>query len=284
MPSRPPVTSPPADGGVIEEDLEELVVQPGGLLSVNLSDLGQVEGTGISRKAYRINTTGKVSVHQFNPSTTSKPIQVMPPLLLPASAGTEYRFVGWPSEEVRLRAGFNLRLAMITLPAVVGTLCVVTMGIAWCKHLTMQLSVIATGEGSSTLTIDSPVTFMVADDEGLEAVYLSGSDYNFTLNQGDILTIATEKQHGADLSGLFVTASQKIAVFSSNPCAMIPHSTYACDHIEQQLPPLNTLGEQLRHRQVHPKGTEPDIWRVVASSNGTTPTLRPPLAPLTALL
>ena len=272
----------PADGGVIEEDCEELVVQPGGLLSVNLSDLGQVEGTGISRKAYRINTTGKVSVHQFNPVNNLETHSSDATLLLPASAlGTEYRFVGWPSEEVRLRAGFN------PPPCDDNTSCgggdFVCGDNGYCLVQTFNrtaMSVIATGEGSSTLTIDSPVTFMVADDEGLEAVYLSGSDYNFTLNQGDILTIATEKQHGADLSGLFVTASQKIAVFSSNPCAMIPHSTYACDHIEQQLPPLNTWGNNYVIAKFTPRGTEPDIWRVVASSNGTTLTSVPAISAL----
>ena len=271
----------PADGGVLEEACEDLVVEPGGLLSVNLSDLGQIEGTGISRKAYRITTTGKVSVHQFNPVNNLETHSSDATLLLPASAlGTEYRFVGWPSEEVKVRAGFNPAPCDASSPCGDGFVCGDNDYCLIQSFNRTAMSVIATGEGETTLSIDAPTTFLVANDEGLEAVYLAGSEYPFTLNQGDILTLATQKQHGADLSGMYVSASQKIAVFSSNPCAMIPHSTFACDHIEQQLPPLDTWGKNYVVAKFTPRGTEPDIWRIVAGSNGTTLTSTPAIAAL----
>ena len=61
---------------------------------------------------------------------------------------------------------------------------------------------------------------------------------------------------------------------------MIPHGTYACDHIEQQLTPLDTWGNTYVIAKFTPRGTEPDVWRVVAGSNGTTLTSTPPIAAL----
>ena len=45
-----------------------------------------------------------------------------------------------------------------------------------------------------------------------------------------------------DLSATVVTADQPIAVFVGSPCTLKPTNVAACDHVEEQLAPVNTLG------------------------------------------
>lgn len=45
-----------------------------------------------------------------------------------------------------------------------------------------------------------------------------------------------------DLSATVVTADQPVAVFVGSPCTIKPQNVLACDHLEEQLAPVNTLG------------------------------------------
>jgi hypothetical protein len=47
-----------------------------------------------------------------------------------------------------------------------------------------------------------------------------------------------------DLTGTRITADQAVAVFGGHTCAYVPYYAQACDHIEEQMPPIETLGRE----------------------------------------
>lgn len=47
---------------------------------------------------------------------------------------------------------------------------------------------------------------------------------------------------GIDYTGVFVQSSQPIAVYSGQPCAEVPVGTRFCDHVIEQMPPINQWG------------------------------------------
>ena len=231
-----------ADGSAVDT----VTVQPGDLSSVTLDTLGQIEGTGISRKAYRISTNGKVTIHQFNPVNDESIHSSDATLLLPVSAlGQQYRFIGWPTEFVSIQAGFLP--GSCTTDGDCGGAPFVCGDTGTCNVLsifTAKMSLIATEMDATALTINAPVDVEIADTNGTSTVYPTGQAFELNLTQGDVLTLSTTEVDDADLSGMTVISDKKVAVFSTNTCAMIPHGTYACDHIEQQLFPSTTWGKE----------------------------------------
>ena len=262
-----------ADGSAVDT----VTVQPGDLSSVTLDTLGQIEGTGISRKAYRISTNGKVTIHQFNPVNDESIHSSDATLLLPVSAlGQQYRFIGWPTEFVSIQAGFLP--GSCTTDGDCGGAPFVCGDTGTCNVLsifTAKMSLIATEMDATALTINAPVDVEIADTNGTSTVYPTGQAFELNLTQGDVLTLSTTEVDDADLSGMTVISDKKVAVFSTNTCAMIPHGTYACDHIEQQLFPSTTWGKEYVAAKFKPRGTEPDFWRIVANTDNTTFTTTP---------
>jgi hypothetical protein len=90
-----------------------------------------------------------------------------------------------------------------------------------------------------------------------------------------------------DLTGTEVTSSAPVAVFAGHDCATVPFDRFACDHLEEQVPPIETLGQQYviaRARPVdpphdprHPEG-EPIVVRLVAVADDTVLRFDPPRA------
>lgn len=87
-----------------------------------------------------------------------------------------------------------------------------------------------------------------------------------------------------DLTGTWITATQPVAVFSGHDCANVPFDRLACNHLEEQLPPVEALGMryvvsraapvQPPRDPAHPDG-EPTAVRVVATEDGTTVRFEP---------
>lgn len=132
----------------------------------------------------------------------------------------------------------------------------------------------------------------------------AGGRVTATLNAGDVLqlvgalgglcadpvidrqTDSTFCRPGAsdDLTGSRVTASAPVAVFAGHDCALVPFDRYACDHVEEQIPPVDTLGVryvvsrarpmQAMRSAAQPEG-EPTWVRVVAAYDDTAVTVLP---------
>jgi len=77
-----------------------------------------------------------------------------------------------------------------------------------------------------------------------------------------------------DLTGTRITADRRVAVFGGHTCAYVPHYSQACDHLEEQMPPIETLG---REYVGAPMGdgsiTGQNIVRVVAGASDTDVTV-----------
>ncbi len=78
-----------------------------------------------------------------------------------------------------------------------------------------------------------------------------------------------------DLTGTLVTASAPVAVFAGHDCALVPNDRYACDHLEEQMFPVEALGRRYVVARTPPANTEPDLVRIVATRANTRVTFEP---------
>ena len=47
---------------------------------------------------------------------------------------------------------------------------------------------------------------------------------------------------GVDVTGYFINSSRPIAVYAGHACAFVPEDVFFCDHMVEQIPPLDELG------------------------------------------
>ncbi len=68
----------------------------------------------------------------------------------------------------------------------------------------------------------------------------AGEVVSFTLNRGDVIELASPAE--ADLSGSQLQADKPVQVIGGIPCSTTDGAS-ACDHMEESLPPAETLGQ-----------------------------------------
>lgn len=203
-----------------------------------------------SFNSFRVVSDGPVTVHQFNPVARDGIASTDASLLLPTtSLGIEHVVIGWPS----VRSGR------------------VSDGRTY-------VTVIA-AEDETEVTI-APAVATVAG-EGVPAI-AAGTGHRVTLSRGEVFSVGTANTHGLDLTGTRVTSSRPVAVFFGSKCADVPLGTCCCDHIEQQMVPVETWGTTVVAPKFRPRGSEVDIWRIVAARDDTEVTLTPPVGGLSA--
>ena len=225
---------------------EETVSAAGNTVTSIPLPRADVDGSVMNRNAYQIQTTAPVTVHQFNPQNNSDVFSNDASLLLPANAiGTDYLVLGWPSE---VAGGFG--------------------GSGYTGYVTM----VAASEGNTSIT--ATPRFTTAAGDGVPEIRATSS-HTFDVAQGDVVSLTTTMIDGADVTGMMITASQPIAVFSGHECANVPTGNRYCDHLEQQLMPIDTWGTEFVLAKFSPRGGEPDLYRVLASQGGTTITTVP---------
>jgi hypothetical protein len=107
-----------------------------------------------------------------------------------------------------------------------------------------------------------------------------GVEYVFDMNEADVLQLNSPN----DLSGTYVEADKDVAVFGGHTCAFVPTGVTFCDHLEHQLFPMTTWGQEfVAARSVSRtiSGTpESDYWRVIAAEDGTYIETEPPISGL----
>lgn len=116
---------------------------------------------------------------------------------------------------------------------------------------------------------------------------LSAHDPRCARTEEDRLTLSTFclPVEAEDLTGTVVTSSAPVAVYAGHDCALVPYNRYACDHLEEQVPPVETLGQRYvvtraepadrRRNPTHPEG-EPTLAVIVAAFDDTSVTFEPP--------
>ena len=205
-----------------------------------------IDGSVLTTRTFRIQTTSPVAVHQFNPLNGEDVFTNDASLLLPSNVtGEEYFVMSWPH-----RADGS-------------------------KPLRGFATVIATQEGITKVTI-RPTAPIVAGTgiAGLQP----GKQYLFVLEQGQALNFETEDIQGIDLTGTHVSADRKISVIGGHECANVPLGISACDHLEQQLFPVETWSDEYFADAFQARSpTQVDVWRVMAGDNNLTVTTTPPV-------
>ena len=84
------------------------------------------------------------------------------------------------------------------------------------------------------------------------------------------------REDAFDLTGTTIESDRPVAVFGGHECAFVPYDRWACDHLEEQLPPVATLGRRYTSRTLGwPDRASPNVVRVVAAHDDTSVRLLP---------
>ncbi|WAS99253.1 IgGFc-binding protein [Nannocystis punicea] len=109
---------------------------------------------------------------------------------------------------------------------------------------------------------------------GVPAV-TAGQTGQVVLNRYDTLQVVAPNPPG-DLSGTIVTADKPISVIGANECVNVPNiNTLYCDHVEEQMLPLEYWGMTYVGAASPKRGNEKHYWRVYGGEDGTVVTTVP---------
>ncbi len=203
-----------------------------------------IDESSVSDLAFRLSTDVPINAYQFNPLQrfdNDMGVSVASndaSLMIPDSAlGTEY-----------IGAAFT----------------------HWSSYASFLSIVSTTDENSVTVT---PST-TVASGPGVPAIP-AGQAETFELSRGQTLTLKSASG-GGDLTGTIITSDENVAVYGGVDCAQVPIGRTYCDHIEEKLFPVQAWDNVYYATKFQPRGVESDIWRIIASTDGTTLTMDPP--------
>jgi len=86
-----------------------------------------------------------------------------------------------------------------------------------------------------------------------------------------------------DLTGTVVSSTAPVAVLGGHNCSFVPYSTWACDHLEETMLPLETWGKEFVVGRTKPQNDptfttdpEPNVIRVMSGADGNNITFNPP--------
>lgn len=228
-------------------------VGPNALESIPLPEQN-TNNSGLTNNSYQVTATGPVTVHQFNPQSNVGVFSNDASLLLPSNAlGKDYVVTGWPTLQMSSAS---------TAPESTNK---------------AYVTIVAAESGQTSVTVNTPVAMQAGS--GVSAISAGGSQ-TFTMNQGQVLQLATiaDTTSEYDLTGLSVSADKNVAVFSAHECATVPTDSPACDHLEQQMLPTNTWGNEYVAPKFRPRGQEPDIYRIISATDGNTLSTTPSIS------
>jgi hypothetical protein len=221
-------------------------VAPGQLRVFQLPTGYDIDGTTLTTRTFKVVTTTPVAVHQFNPLNGEGVHTSDASLLLPAKVtGQQYYVMSWPH---RVYGDGELR-GFVT--------------------------VVATQPGTTNVAVEPACG--VAAGGGVPELE-AGKTYLFVLKEGQAFNLETMGEQGADLTGTYLSADQKISVMAGHECANVPLGIDNCDHLEQQLFALETWSYQYIAAAFKPRSpSQVDIWRVMAGNNDVVVTTNPPV-------
>jgi len=203
------------------------------------------EDSFLGERSYFIESTVPVTAHQFNPANNEGVYSNDASLLIPVpSLGTRYRAACWPFAQEAYQ-----------LEDIYGA----------ADYITVVAS-----ENETTVTIQPAAN--IREGAGVDAVQV-GATLIRTLNSGAVLQVESDwlglDNPPTDLTGSLVTADKPVAVFTGNECALVPAGIEACDHIEEQIFPVNFWGSHYFVVKFEPRKTENDVFRIIADEDGT---------------
>jgi hypothetical protein len=169
--------------------------------------------------------------------------------------------------------------ASLLLPstAMTGNYRVATMKTMTLKNLAGKEAAVAGGYFVVTATQDATdVTVKLGPTGsvlgGKQFVATKGDDViTFTLDAGDVMEVVGAAEVGSDVSGSLVQATKPVQVIAGMPCVQLPFAKAACDHIEESVFPVETLGQRyIVTRPTGPSGKPvPHMVRIYGNVDGT---------------
>lgn len=226
----------------------------------SLAGMDEGPGTMLSSRAYRIRTDRPVVAYQFNPIIQS--FSNGASLLIPTSGLDESYFVlGWPTANP---------IATIPIPGIPDHSFVTIVGVT-----------------ENPVQVEVRLGGAIVGGGGIPAAG-AGGVIEATLGQFDVLNLESDGIPG-DLTGTEVIANGPVAVFSGGERGIVPYDVMppepagwdgeicCTEHFEQQVFPRTSLGRAFvtTRSPVRSRSTtnpEADVWRVLATENGTTVT------------
>lgn len=228
-------------------------VPPGGVARHFLPlprTLTQLAGPGVARAGFRIRSDQPIAAFMFNPlerfDDPDDPVVTSADaaLIVPAtSLGTRYVAITASDYGVDSRPPF--------------------------------VAVIATHDDTEVVVTSTET--VVSNAPSL--TFRKGEPTTVVLDAFEVLNLETPSAAGVrrDLSGTRVESRvHPIAVFAGNRCARIPEQVGSCDHVEAQLPPIDTWGDRYVVTKLADRGGEPDKFKVIALDDFTELVFDPP--------
>lgn len=165
------------------------------------------------------------------------------------------------------------------------------------------VAIIGTSPEPTNIEIDASAAFL-ADEAGRFGPVEAGGTLSFTLARGEVAQLIpappprcdstrpgfdpeTElcEEPDYDPTGSRIRADAPIAVFAGHVCAFVPFDTPACDHLEAQLAPVTTWGEQYETMPLTEPGTPTgNLLRIVAARDETRVTFDPPIGSVSEIV
>ncbi len=156
------------------------------------------------------------------------------------------------------------------------------------------------GPASGPTTVEITVTaYTRASDSASNEIYPAhspGDTFQTIIQPYEVLQVLTGSEAGCtgqvmcegfyccdtpdtyDLTGTVITVvdGPAPAVFGGTECSFIPFDKWACDHLEQQMFPLETWGTNyLCGHNITQAAGEPSIWKVMSGTDGNSITFAP---------
>lgn len=231
------------------EVIEAASVEPGQLhtfvLAANSMWLGQhaVESaTGITTQALRLESDVPVVAYQFSPYSSSQVATADASILLPAHAwGTDYLVPSFHNSD-----GSDSWVSVISL------------------------------SDDNEVTVEMPQGMTDSTAAGGSIPSLSaGAAHSETIDARQILRVVSPAAGSGDFTGMRVSSTGPVAVFSGSPSMSLPGPgmNYFKDYLEEQIPPRTAWGDEYAVVKFRPRSDEADLYRFLADKDGTLLTL-----------
>lgn len=260
-PGMPPVIERVETRVIPPRDLEVLELPAREVDCSTVAGLNDGTGTCLSSRAYRVTSTYPVVAYQFNPLSNVGVFSNDASLLVPTnSLEGNYRFLGYPQQWSRT-----------TDPDTNGG-----------EEIRSYMTIV--GTRANTRVRVTPTADIIAGGPFRER-HPAGTPFDVVLGAFDVLNLETGA-FLADFTGSLISPDGPVAVFSGTECSDVPfwrtsaERQPACDHIEEQLFPANTAGQNYvasrtptRTRAVNLAGAsvrevnEPEWFRVLNVSS-----------------